>query len=174
MALLTLKHWDRPFLIDDEKLALFDTGSVVSVRGRPTVKRYVGGGKYDQMTLASFLTGRRPAPGEQWTHLNGDQTDYRQENLHLQPQGAGRRKPGVAESNRQRAVQRRQEGRMVGVRKHGSRYYARIAGTDRKMLLLGSYATEEEAGRAYDQARAERGLPPVNFPGDTGPMNEQK
>ena len=166
MALLHLKHWDQLFLIDDEKLPLFDTGSVVSIRGRPTVKRYVGGGRSDQMTLASFLTGRRPAPGEQWIHLNGDPMDYRQENLHLQPQGVGRRKPGVAASNPQRAVQRRQEGQMVGVRKHGIRYYARIAGPDRKMVLLGSYATQEEAGRAYDQARAERGLSPVNFTGD--------
>ena len=173
MALLTLKHWDRPFLIDDEKLPLFDTGSVVSIRGRPTVKRYVGGSRYDQMTLASFLTGRRPAPGEQWIHLNGDPMDYRQENLHLQPQGVGRRNPGVAESNQQRAVQRRLEGRMVGVRQHGVRYYARIAGPDRKMILLGSYVTEDEAGRAYDQARAERGLPPVNFPEDAELMQKQ-
>ena len=58
MALLNLRHWDRPFLIDDEKLPLFATGSVISVRGRPTVRRYVGAGKYDQMTLASFLTGQ--------------------------------------------------------------------------------------------------------------------
>ncbi len=166
MALLHLKHWDQPFLIDDEKLPLFDTGSVVSVRGRPTVKRYAGGGRYDQMTLASFLTGQRAGPGEQWRHVNGDTADYRCENLQLQPQGVGVQKPGVAESNARRATERRQAGKMVGVRKHGTRYSVRIAGPDRKMILLGSHATEEDAGRAYDAARVERGLPPVNFPAD--------
>lgn len=164
MALLHLKHWDQPFLIDDEKLPLFGTGSVVSVRGRPAVKRYVGGGRYDQMTLASFLTGQRAGPGEQWTHLNRDPRDYRTENLRLERQGAGTRKPGVAESNARRATERRRAGHMVGVRKHGARFYARITGPDRTMRLLGSFATEEEAGRAYDQARTELGLPPVNFP----------
>ncbi|MGY2895004.1 hypothetical protein [Deinococcus sp. UYEF24] len=166
MALLHLKHWDQPFLIDDEKLPLFETGSVVSIRGRPTVKRYAGGGKYDQMTLASFLTGQRAGPGEQWTHVNGDAADYRCENLILKPQGVDSQNAGAAQSNERRAAERRQAGYMVGVRKHGARYYARIAGPDRKMLLLGSYPTEEEAGRAYDRARAERGLPPVNFPPD--------
>lgn len=163
MALLHLKHWDQPFLIDDEKLPLFETGSVVSIRGRPTVKRYVGG-RYDQMTLASFLTGQRAGPGEQWTHLNGDEADYRCENLSLKPQGVGTRKPGVAQSNERRAAERRQAGHMVGIRKHGARYYARITEQGRKMRLLGSFATEEEAGRAYDRARLELGLPAVNFP----------
>jgi hypothetical protein len=164
MALLHLKHWDQPFLIDDEKLPLFDTGSVVSIRGRPTVKRYAGGGRYDQMTLASFLTGQRAGTGEQWTHLNGDPVDYRRENLRLERQGVGSRKPGVSESNARRTAERRQAGKMVGVRKHGARFYARITEEGGKMRPLGSFATEEEAGRAYDRARAELGLLPVNFP----------
>lgn len=164
MALLNLRHWDRPFLIDDEKLPLFGSGSVISVRGRPTVRRYVGGGKYDQMTLASFLTGQRPAAGEEWTHLNGDDTDYRTGNLRLQPQGLGKRNAGVGESNARRAAERREAGQLMGVRKHGERYFARIAGPNRQMRPLGGFATAEEAGRAYDRARAERGLPAVNFP----------
>ncbi|WP_407541037.1 hypothetical protein Q0M94_06480 [Deinococcus radiomollis] len=166
MALLSVKHWDRPFLIDDEKLPLFDTGSVISTRGRPTVKRYVGDGRYDQRTLASFLMDRQAAAGEQWTHVNGDPMDFRCENLRLERQGIGSRKPGVSESNARRAAAQRATGKMVGVRKHGARYYARITGSDRKMVLLGSFMTEEEAGRAYDRARAKLGLPPVNFPGD--------
>lgn len=166
MALLQLKHWDQPFLIDDEKLPLFDTGSVISVRGRPTVKRYLGGGRYDQRTLASFLMDQQPAAGEQWTHVNGNTLDFRRENLRLERQGLGSRKPGVSESNARRAAAQRAAGKMVGVRKHGARYYARITGPDRTMRLLGSYSTEEEAGRAYDRARAELGLPAVNFPGD--------
>jgi len=164
MALLHLKHWDQPFLIDDEKLLLFDTGSVVSIRGRPTVKRYAGGGKYDQMTLASFLTGQRAGPGEQWRHLNGDPMDYRTENLSLERQGVGTRNQGVAESNARRATERRQSGKMVGVRKHGARFYARITEQGNKMRPLGSFATEEEAGRAYDRARTELGLSVINFP----------
>ena len=166
MALLPLKHWDQPFLIDDEKLPLFDTGSVISIRGRPTVKRYLGGGRYDQRTLASFLMDRQAATGEHWTHVNGDTMDFRCENLQLERQGVGSRKQGVSDSNARRAAAQRATGKMVGVRKHGARYYARITDPDRTMRLLGSYATEEDAGRAYDKARAELGLPPVNFPGE--------
>ncbi len=146
---------------------MFTTGSVVGVRGRPTVRRYTGGGTYDQMTLASFLAGQLPAAGEEWTRLNGDETDDRAGNLRLQPQGLGRRNAGVGESNARRAAERRETGQLVGVRKHGERYSARIAGPAHQMQPLGEFAAAEEAGRAYGRARAELGLPAVDFPEDT-------
>lgn len=128
-------------------------------------------------SLAQFIMRRPAVHGEVWTHRNGDSLDNRKANIvsakigqHLERKMRDKvrtqARTRMSDPNHNPRVAKGKW--MMGVTKIGNRFRARVKDGD-KQVVLGSFATEEEAARAYDDARERLGLARVNFPKQEGP-----
>jgi hypothetical protein len=64
----------------------------------------------------------------------------------------------TSRENQVRRAQHNKKNRFIGIAKHGSNWRARIHLRSGKVFNIGTYATQEEAARAYDYiARSEFG-----------------
>jgi|GEM_PF-2516493 len=126
-------------------------------------RKYRDGATVRSETLAQFVMNGKAPGGMKWQPANGDQHDYRRENLTAVPTGKGTRERALQRHGHARSdTETTSERTFVGVQRVHNRYRARILlnGTNR---TLGSFATAEEAARAYDDARVAAGLSRVNF-----------
>lgn len=177
MAELPLGNHARPALIDDADLAAASRHRWRNHRpsgpGLTVARTYREGQTVRSQTLSIFLMGP-PPEGHVWHHRNGDPLDHRRANLHAVLRGQHRAHAGRAPALHETPTDA--SGRptaYVGVSRSGPRWRARIKIGDRH-VALGTYATPEDAARAYDRARAEHlGLGPVNFPGARDPHEER-
>lgn len=115
-------------------------------------------------SLESIIMGEAAPKGYVWTHANGDRLDFRRENLVLVQRGKHHSAIGGMTDleRRGRAIQS-VAGKFVGVQAYGHRFRAKISANG-KQRHLGSFLTEEEAARAYDDALVELGYSRVNLP----------
>jgi AP2 domain. len=150
------------------KFALIDReDAVIVVQWRCRAQKLPGGKIYvnchrtidgvrEDTTLHRLLM--QPPPDMDVDHRNGDSLDCRRENMRICTQQQNT-------FNRRKRRDSRQP--YVGIRPapNGIRWYAYIS-CDRKQTYLGSFATPEEAARAYDaKAKETRGeFAYLNFP----------
>lgn len=133
---------------------------------------YHENGKSVMRSLATYVTGKVAGRKYYWHHRNGNPFDYRIRNLELLPRTTH---PNVlanncalAARNRQRTEARSLAGETsIGVVRMRNKYYARLSVPGiGKVIQAGGFERIEDAARAYDAARVEHGLQPVNFPDD--------
>lgn len=109
-----------------------------------------GGGFYARRTFSDQGKNRheflhrviaRATAGSVVDHINGNTLDNRRENLRI----------CTAAENTRNRVKMKKNPWFKGVQKSWRRFRARIT-VNKKIILLGSFATAEDAARAYDAA----------------------
>lgn len=167
---ITLKTEER-ILVDDEVAARMAGKSWRSVNGHAVYHAYRDKekGKTARLTLVHLVCGSDAPKGYVWKHLNGDALDYRRENLELVPNGHHSHAfAGMADLERRGRSIGLSRKRFVGIYAYGEKFRAKIK-VSGKQKHLGTFATEEEAARAYDDALVELGYSAVNFPDGNAP-----
>lgn len=131
------------------------------------VYRHPETGKATRLSLIALIFGETAPAGFVYRKKNGNPLDFRRENLELVARGhhSNGLTSRTDEEIRGLAIHRGAEkrpGKPTGVYARGNRYYSviRIKGEQK---YLGSFLTEEDAGRAYDSALEALGYAPVNF-----------
>lgn len=134
-------------LVDDEdygKLASY-SWHLSRIYARRTERVVLSDGRVTAKGTFMHRQIMKPKPGEETDHINGDGIDNRRANLRI----VNRLQNAKNQSKEtKRACSSRYKG--VSWNKNERKWWAYIAADKERRSLIGKFATEEQAARAYD------------------------